>query len=212
MKTDFFILTATMSSATIDKWNKLETLIGHRCDSIEDFVEGIHRIVVAEQQAKQNVLALQDSLHQQEIITLRQQLVEKDSQINTSNQQLEASNRENESLRNALEKNKAILTQTMNQLIDNMNYLENAKLKGLTADTILAVQQDTMDSVLSLVDIKPINEIGKRFDSKFQYAEEIENTEDPLKDGIVAETISIGYRQNQVCIKPQRVVVYKYKK
>ena len=28
MKTDFFILTATMSSATIDKWNKLETLIG----------------------------------------------------------------------------------------------------------------------------------------------------------------------------------------
>ena len=93
-----------------------------------------------------------------------------------------------------------------------MSYLENAKLKGLTADTILAVQQDTMDSVLFLVDIKPINEIGKRFDSKFQYAEEIENTEDPLKDGIVAETISIGYRQNQVCIKPQRVVVYKYKK
>ena len=50
MKTNFFILTATMSSATIDKWNKLETLIGNRCDSIEDFVEGIHRIVVAEQQ------------------------------------------------------------------------------------------------------------------------------------------------------------------
>ena len=39
MKTDFFILTATMSTSTIDKWNKLETQIGHRCDSIEDFVQ-----------------------------------------------------------------------------------------------------------------------------------------------------------------------------
>lgn len=212
MKTDFFILTATMSTSTIDKWNELETLIGHRCDSIEDFVEGIHRIVVAEQQAKQNVLALQDSLHQQEIITLRQQLVETENIQNSLQQQLEVIAQENKSLHSELENNKVILTQTMNQLIENVAYLENAKLKGLAADTILTVQQERINSILSHVEITPIKEVGEPFNSKFQYIEEIETTDDLSRDGIVAETINVGYRQNQVCIKPQRVVVYKYKK
>lgn len=212
MKTDFFILTATMSTSTIDKWNKLETLIGHRCDSIEDFVDGIHCIVVVDKQNKQQNLALQESLHQQEIIILRQQLAEKENIQNSLQQQLEVIAQENKSLHSELENNKVILTQTMNQLIENVGYLENAKLKGLAADTILTVQQETINSILCHVEITPIKEVGEPFNSKFQYIEEIETTDDLSRDGIVAETINVGYRQNQVCIKPQRVVVYKYKK
>ena len=212
MKTDFFILTATMSSSIIDKWNELETLIGHRCDSIEDFVDGIHSIVITDKQNEQKNLAQQESLHQKEIITLRQQLAEQENQLNNLQQQLDVIGQEKESLHTKLENSKVLLTQTMNQLIENVGYLENAKLKGLTADTILTVQQEMINSILSHVEITPIKEVGEPFDSKFQYIEEIEVTDDISKDGVVAETIHVGYRQNQVCIKPQRVVVYKCKK
>ena len=138
MKTDLFILTATMSSYTIDKWNKLETLIGHRCDSIDDFVEGIHRLIVEDQQTKENALALQESLHQEEIITLRQQLVEKDRQITISNQQLEVSNRENESLRSSLENNKAILifAKTKSALFTKRKVQKNFKSSKLVTTSV----------------------------------------------------------------------------
>ena len=64
---------------------------------------------------------------------------------------------------------------------------------------------------MSLIGVTPIQGVGVPFDSKFQSAEELEETSDASKDGIVAESISRGFRIENACIKPQKVVVYKFK-
>ena len=205
----------------IYKLDKIEAyVIGHSCSSFKDFVEGVYeKFLQKETDNKANIAEkkLQDKQIEKltkEIESLRDQLNIAEGRVTEHQSQIDTLTQENISKDGTISQVQSQLqnltSDLLNSLIDSAGYIDNARLKGKTAEVILKSQEEKIDSLLALIGVTPIQGEGMSFDGKFQSAEELENTTDKSKDGIVAESISRGFRTENACIKPQKVVVYKY--
>ena len=205
----------------IDKLDKIEAyIIGHSCSNFKDFVEGVYEKFLQEDTCNKAFIAEKELLNKQidtqtkELESLRNQLKIAEGKAIELQSQIETLTQENISKDGTISQVQSQLrnltSDLLNKLIDSADYIENARLKGKTAEVILKTQEEKIDSLLALIGVTPIQGEGMSFDGKFQSAEELENTTDKSKDGIVAESISRGFRTENTCIKPQKVVVYKY--
>lgn len=202
----------------IDKLDKIEAdVIGRPCNRFRDFVDGVYEKYVqqdAEEKADDNAieLLLQKNIEEQEqkIISLPENnalQTELENKLENLKQKISSKEEDIGQLQNQLQK---LSSELLTKLIDSAEYIEKARLKGKTAEIILKNQEEKLDSMLSVVGVTPIEGIGMPFDAKFQTAEELEYTSDTAKDGIVAESISRGFKRGNTCIIPQKVVVYKF--
>lgn len=227
-KIEFGKLTIATSKnrQTIEKWNKLEAyVVGKRCDSLDDLIDGLYdywKNHINEQTdnrprpqsassaeldvAKEKIKQIENELNQanKSITALQQDLLEKDELIQTANETIAKYKTE-------IQKQGKSISAMTESAMSSAVYLETAGYKRQTADIILQNMEQQIEHLLSTVEITPVSGVGMPFDNQFQKIITIQETDDPSKNNVVAESLGKGFRKGDQCLKEQEVVIYQYK-
>jgi molecular chaperone GrpE len=97
--------------------------------------------------------------------------------------------------------------------IDDMRrLLESPALQGDNAkllDGVKLIEKGIMD-FLKREGLEETDARGKRFDPSVHEAIEVRRTDDPEKDGLVAEVLVPGFHYLEILLRPARVSVFKF--
>lgn len=211
-----------------DAWKKLEAyVVGKPCKSLDELLVGLYENwlansdghgVQSSSDSKMNagddrIEALRERISQLEgeLHKMNSIIEEKETQIRSLNNSNTSLSEENVEIRSAVSKLKGLFSILSDELISSSDYIETAKIKGLTAETVCLHMESQIDQSLQKIGISSLAETGKTFDNRFQRIVTIQETDDCSKNNIVAESLGKGYRQGDYCIREQDVIVYKYK-
>jgi molecular chaperone GrpE len=78
-------------------------------------------------------------------------------------------------------------------------------------EELLGMLREGLLEVLYRADVEPIDVISDKFDRKLQCVKRVEATEKEHEDWTVAEVIRDGFRQGDSVLRPQQVVVRRFK-
>lgn len=216
-------------------------VVGKRCQTLDDLLSGLFdywlannslsstsqesdsqvdeeekRIVESQNHVSQlehQLDQLKDTVREKEseIESLRSTLNKEAEEKQLLSEKLDTLTENNTKLNDGIKKLSNQLSSLAENLISSADYIEISSLKQLSSEIVLRNMDMQIGQLLQEIGISSMSEIGIPFDNKVHKVVTIQETDDPSKNNIIAESLGRGYRRGEQCIREQEVIVYKYK-